>query len=66
MTTLTDNVKFYTPKVGPKGLMTLPKEIRTTLGIKEGDRVLLKVEPDGKVILEKAMIVSVRGKSIPV
>lgn len=66
MTTLTDKVKFFTPKVGPKGLMTLPKEIRTTLGIKEGDRTLLKVEPDGKVILEKAMIVSAQGKSIPV
>jgi len=50
---LTDNVKFYTPKVGPKGLMALPKEIRTTLGIKESDRVLLKVEPNGKVILER-------------
>lgn len=58
MTILTDKVKIYTPKVGPKGLMTLPKEIRTTLGIREGDRVLLKVEPDGKITLEKAMIVS--------
>ena len=46
--------------------MTLPKEIRTTLGIKEGDRILLKVEPDGKVMLEKAMIISAQGESIPV
>jgi len=58
------NTKVYAPKIGPKGQMTLPKEIRTTLGIKEGDRVLLKVETEGKVILEKAEIVSVssRGK----
>jgi AbrB family looped-hinge helix DNA binding protein len=65
VTTLTDKVKFYTPKVGPKGLMTIPKEIRTTLGIEEGDRVLLKIEPDGKVILEKAMIVSAYRDFIP-
>lgn len=58
MTILNDKTKLYTPKVGPKGLMTLPKEIRATFGIKEGDRVLLKVEPDGKITLEKAMIVS--------
>ncbi|RKO66431.1 AbrB/MazE/SpoVT family DNA-binding domain-containing protein [Desulfofundulus salinus] len=50
--------KLYTPKVGPKGLMTLPKQIRTALGIEEGDRVLLKVEPGGKVVLEKALIFS--------
>jgi AbrB family looped-hinge helix DNA binding protein len=38
--------------------MTLPKEIRLTLEIEDGDRVLLMVEPDGKVVLEKALIVS--------
>lgn len=59
---LTDKVKLYTPKVGPKGLMTLPKEIRATLEIEEGDRVLLKVEPDGKVVLEKAVIVAASKK----
>jgi len=50
--------KIYTPKIGPKGQMTLPKEIRTTLELDEGDRVLLKVEPDGKVVLKKAIIMS--------
>ncbi|WP_456151683.1 AbrB/MazE/SpoVT family DNA-binding domain-containing protein [Desulfofundulus luciae] len=54
---LADKVKVYTPKVGSKGLMTLPKEIRNALGIEEGDRVLLKVEPDGKVLLQKALVV---------
>ncbi|MEW5898297.1 MAG: AbrB/MazE/SpoVT family DNA-binding domain-containing protein [Bacillota bacterium] len=33
--------------MGPKGLMTLPKEKRNALGIEEGDRVLLKVERTG-------------------
>jgi AbrB family looped-hinge helix DNA binding protein len=40
--------------------MTLPKEIRNILGIKEGDRLLLKVENDGKIIIEKAMLVPVQ------
>lgn len=37
--------------------MTLPKEIRTALEIEEGDRVLLKIEDDRKVVLEKAIII---------
>lgn len=49
-------VEIYTPKIGPKGLMTLPKKVRANLGITEGDRVLLKVDRDGKVFLEKALI----------
>jgi AbrB family looped-hinge helix DNA binding protein len=53
--------RIYTSKISSKGLMTLPKEIRTTLGIKEGDRVLLKVEPDGKITLEKAVIIPAQG-----
>jgi len=53
--------KVYTPKVSVKGLMTLPKEVRVALGIKEGDRVLFKVQPDGKVTLERAVIIPVEG-----
>ncbi|NLI13989.1 AbrB/MazE/SpoVT family DNA-binding domain-containing protein [Pelotomaculum propionicicum] len=54
--------KIYTPKIGPKGQMTLPKEIRATLDIEEGDRVLLKIDSDGKVVLEKAIIVTASKK----
>lgn len=42
--------------------MTLPKEIRTALEIEEGDRVLLRIEDDGKVVLEKAIIIPVSKK----
>gem|GEM_PF-2852124 len=62
---MADKVKLYTPKVGSKGLMTLPKEIRNALGIEEGDRVLLKVEPDGKVVLEKALIMAAGKRAQP-
>jgi AbrB family looped-hinge helix DNA binding protein len=43
--------------------MTLPKEIRNILGIQKGDRVLLKVGPEGTVVLEKAIIVSAGKKN---
>ena len=55
------HTKIYTPKVSAKGLMTLPKEVRVALRIKEGDRVLLKVQPDGRVTLERAVIIPAEG-----
>lgn len=55
------HTKIYTPKVSAKGLMTLPEEVRVALRIKEGDRVLLKVQPDGKVTLERAVIIPAEG-----
>jgi AbrB family looped-hinge helix DNA binding protein len=50
--------KIYTPKIGPKGQMTLPKELRKILGVEEGDRILLQVDSSGKIVLEKALITS--------
>ncbi|HHY39370.1 MAG TPA: AbrB/MazE/SpoVT family DNA-binding domain-containing protein [Clostridia bacterium] len=50
--------KVYTPKIGPKGQMTLPKELRKILGLEDGDRILLRIDPSGKIILEKALITS--------
>ena len=38
-------------KVGKKGAIYLPKHIMRTLGVKEGDRVLMRVEGD-KLVLE--------------
>jgi len=39
-------------KVTSKGQVTIPKEIRETLGVNEGDKLLFLVEGD-KVILRK-------------
>lgn len=39
-------------KVSPKGQITLPKEIRESLGIKEGDTLTIE-KTDGEVILKK-------------
>jgi AbrB family looped-hinge helix DNA binding protein len=46
-----------------KGQITVPKEIRTKLGLKAGDRVRFVVEADGKVRLwpAKRDISSLRG-----
>jgi len=38
-------------RVGRKGAIYLPKHIMRTLGVREGDRVLMKVEGD-KLVLE--------------
>lgn len=37
--------------VTSKGQITLPKEVRTKLGLKQGDRVRFVIEDDGRVRL---------------
>lgn len=39
-------------KVGERGQVTLPKELREKLGIQGGDEVLVR-EEDGKITIEK-------------
>ena len=45
-------------EVGKKGYVILPKAVRELVGIKEGDRLVVKVE-DGKVVLEPMVNVDV-------
>jgi AbrB family looped-hinge helix DNA binding protein len=45
-------MKRYRAKVYKKGIIVIPKEIRETIGIKEGDIVELIVN-EGKVSIEK-------------
>jgi antitoxin PrlF len=35
-----------------KGQVTIPKEIRELLGIKEGDRLVFRLDEQGKVVLQ--------------
>lgn len=35
-----------------KGQLTLPKEIRDKLGVKTGDRVAFREQPDGSIVVE--------------
>ena len=41
-------------KLSSKGQITLPKEIREKLCLKEGDKVMF-IEKDGKIIVEKSV-----------
>jgi antitoxin PrlF len=38
--------------VTSKGQITIPKEVRESLGVKTGDRVAFRIGVDGRVLLE--------------
>jgi len=38
-------------QVGNRGRLVLPSKVRKSLGIREGDRMILTVEPDGSLRL---------------
>jgi AbrB family looped-hinge helix DNA binding protein len=48
------SAKVWTCKMGPKGHVVIPKQIRDRLNLKPGDRVLLR-EWDGGVYVRKAV-----------
>jgi AbrB family looped-hinge helix DNA binding protein len=41
-------------KVGRKGELVLPRQARTTLGLREGDELVLTIEDDALVLKRKA------------
>ena len=53
-----------TVKVLPKGQITLPKNIRKTLNVKEGDTILIE-ERDDQIILKKAKTIFDYAGSLP-
>jgi AbrB family looped-hinge helix DNA binding protein len=44
----------YTVRLGVKGRLVLPAEVRRALHLSRGDRLLLTVEPDGALRLKSA------------
>jgi AbrB family looped-hinge helix DNA binding protein len=46
----------YTVTMADRGRLVLPAEIRELLDIKEGDRLTLRVEPDGTLALQTATV----------
>ncbi|GLV48946.1 hypothetical protein TJA_20490 [Thermus sp. LT1-2-5] len=52
----------YTTHLGAKGRLVLPKEVRKALGLKEGDRILLRVREDGTLELLPARQVARRAR----
>jgi len=51
-------------KILPKGQITLPKEIRKTLSIKEGDTLLLE-KAEGAIILRKGKTIFDYARTLP-
>jgi AbrB family looped-hinge helix DNA binding protein len=51
-----------------KGQLTLPKEIRERLGVRQGDRVEFRTDPSGRVWVEPATqdLMKLRGMFGPV
>ena len=37
-----------------KGQVTIPKQVRDKLGLKMGDRLMFKIESDGKFLVQRA------------
>lgn len=44
-----------TRKVGERGQVTIPKELRERFGIRGGDEVVVR-EEDGKIVIEKSTL----------
>ena len=41
----------YSVELGDRGRIVIPAEVRRRLGLKEGDKIALTVEPDGEIRL---------------
>ncbi len=48
--------KICVATVSQKGLTTIPKEVRDLLEIHAGDRIIFKIDCDGNVSLQKALL----------
>ncbi len=54
---MTERKAYYRSRVRTKGQVTVPAEIRNTLGVKEGDDVLFFTDEQGRVTLARAQII---------
>ena len=48
---------FYKTRLRPKGQITLPSEIRSLLGIGEGDDLLFSMDENGRVVISRAQVI---------
>jgi len=49
-------LSLHKTKVGPKGQVTIPKELRDRFHIKEGEEVIILPSPDGIIIKHPKVI----------
>ena len=45
--------------VSQKGLTTIPKKVRDILAIGAGDRIIFKIDSNGNISLQKALLLAV-------
>ena len=48
---------FYRTRLRTKGQITVPQEIRATLGAEEGDDLIFYVDEQGQIIISRAQII---------
>jgi antitoxin PrlF len=48
---------FYKTRLRPKGQITVPPEIRTLLGVGEGDDLLFSTDENGRVVISRAQVI---------
>lgn len=48
--------KICVSTISQKGLTTIPKEVRDLLRIHTGDRILFKIDHEGNVSVQKALL----------
>ncbi len=47
-------------KITMRGQITIPKEIRSRLGVKDGDKVIF-IEENGRIIMENAAMIALKN-----
>ncbi len=48
---------FYKTHLRPKGQITVPPEIRSVLGVGEGDDLIFSTDENGRVVLSRAQVI---------
>ncbi len=48
---------YYRTRVRPKGQVTIPNEVRSHLGVREGDELVFQVDDQGRVIVDLARLI---------
>ena len=48
---------YYKTRLRPKGQVTLPPEIRSFLGVGEGDDLIFSTDENGRVLISRAQVI---------
>jgi antitoxin MazE len=48
---------FYKSRLRPRGQITLPAEVRSALGVEEGDDLVFYTDEQGQVLIRRAQII---------